>query len=765
MKTMDWKDSFNPRTLSAGWQIYRQHGVDQILRDHHIYFARTGNAWVQTQIEDGQIVTISCTCPQAQAGMLCPHEAAFLFALEDYPDLDAIPSAESPSHKEEQPAAEKPAEEDPLAVLRNALRQRLQASQNQPDRTARRTEPADSQTPVQEQPKPAAEVLNTDEDVHDYVEEAPADEAITEEIVEPAAEKPQEPEILQADEDVHDYVEEETPADEPITEEIVEPAPEKPQETEVLEADEDVHDYVEEAPAEEPITEEIVKPAADQTEETAAPEKTAEPAAEPAVQTAPEKKAEPDSTLPVDTTALPDTGFHFAEMTLEQVLNSLSEKELRSLLLRLCRQSEDNENLILASAPDHLEEEAQDLLKRKLENQLINILSCRHMSRRQAPAMLDSFLRSLQLTVQELEKRESGTGISLLLDLSETAEDNMGIVDLNLLETFLEEEFGMVKTWVSSLNRENLTNLFSWAELHLEQNDLPHLQKELEDLLEKANFNMAELAERKLQVMLNLLETEKKNGRERGARTKHLYEVILNLHDEFPALLDESEAWKSFKESHGMSQGFRILEADRAIADHRTREGEDLLYSLNSEQMTMNEENRFNHLLLETFRLEENGSEMRRLLKHMITQKGMMNAEDLALLQQLETPEEFEEDFQTARKTVRKKELYSFCTSQKLYDRLLGLLEEEPSFHDLNSLNLPADAVDGKRLARLWLSAADKELEGASEFESYVRAVNALNQARRLGLEEEARTKAADWKKKYPHRLSLLSQLKGEGYC
>lgn len=812
---MDWKDSFNPRTLSAGWRLYQQHGVDQILRDHHIYFAHVGDAWIEAQIEDGQIVTISCTCPQAQAGMLCPHEAAFLFALEDYPDLSSIPMAQTDrtADDEQEPwnteslqnaafeeAPKEPALDQPprtpMESLWEAPSQKVNESQKEEksDESERAGSESDTtpeeaallREPGLEEPhqKSMPEVLETDEDIHDYMETEPAQEPVQTETVHPSSEKAPHSEVLEADEDVHDYMDTESPK-EAVREETVSPEIPHGPVSEIFRTDQDIHDYIEEdgTPSEdEPDSllenqsvlkesEPAKSPALQEKFALAGPEKnsSSSQAANEKASAAETGPAWPDRTdesavLPAQSEKTDSSEFHFTEMTLEEILKSLTESELRSLLLRLCRQSEDNENIVLAFAPEHLQNEALDLLRQKLENQLAGILSCRHLSRRQAPAVLDSFIRSIQLTADQLEKNESGKGVALLLDLAETAEENMASVQLGLLETFLEEDFRMVRTWVSSLNRENLTSLFSWAELHLEQNDLPHLRKELEDLLEKSNFNTAELAERKLQIMNGLLETEKQNGRERGARTRHLYEVILNLYEEFPALLEDTDAWKSYKENYGQTQGFRILEAERAMKDHRTREGEDLLYSLNSEKMTMNEENHFNHLLLESFRLENNSHEMRRLLKHMVTLRGMVSAEDLVLLKELESPEEFEEDFNSAIQNARKKELFSFCTSQKLYDRLLDLLEKEPSCHDLSQLNLPEQEVDAKRLGNLWLAAAEKELEGASEMESYIQAVGALNQAARLGLKEEAAAAAENWKKKYPHRLSLLSQLRSAGY-
>lgn len=766
---MDWKDSFNPRTLSAGWQIYQHHGVDQILRDHHIYFARVQDAWVEAQIEDGEIVTVSCTCPRAQAGMLCPHEAAFLFALEDCPDLSRIPvaksdrTAEQPEEREPQkkeqaaPSSSRTAVQSPIERFLQALEESL----NETDKTEKpeeTTKEADVKTADAAEAPAKEEVLQADEDVCDYMEEVPKSEGIEEETVEPssAAESHSAPE----------------------TEKEADRSDQPNDSSEAIEADEDVHDRITSDAHEGSISEEIVEPAKEPEEqdkaivsESKSPADADEKTPEPAVQaypaareeTASAEETEPSS-LPVQTKSRTDSDFHFGEITLEAVLNALNESELRALLLKLCRQSEDSENVVLAYAPESVQEEALDLLRQKLEQQLVAILSCRHFSRRQAPGVLDSFLRSLQMSADQLEKQNNGKGVALLLDLAGTAEDNMVCAQLGLLETFLEEDFRMVRTWVPSLNRENLTSLFSWTELHLEQNDLPHLRKELEDLLEKSNFNTAQLAERKLQVMVNLLEEEKKNGRERGARTRHLYEVILNLYEEFPALLEDTAVWKSFLKDYGQNPGFRILEADRAMADHRTREGEDLLCSLDREQMTMNEEKHFNHLLLETFKEKNNAHEMRRLLKHMVSQRGMSTAEDLALLQQLESPEEFEEDFLNAKKNARKKDLFTFCTDQKLYDRLLELLEEDPSIHDLSALSLPESGMDNERLAKIWLTAAEQELLEAHEAESYTRAVSALNQAARLGLKDEAAAKADTWKKKYPHRLSLLSELRSSGY-
>ena len=94
---MDWKNSFDRRTLQEGWRMEQAGRVGPLYRDGEIYSAVVdGRYLVQAQIEGGEILSIECSCPAGQAGNLCAHEAAFLFKAEGTGSLDSLPSRSRP---------------------------------------------------------------------------------------------------------------------------------------------------------------------------------------------------------------------------------------------------------------------------------------------------------------------------------------------------------------------------------------------------------------------------------------------------------------------------------------------------------------------------------------------------------------------------------------------------------------------------------------------------------------------------------------------
>lgn len=107
---MDWKQSFASAALEKGWQLYQENKISGISKNGDVYFGLVQDQeetdLIQAQIENGQIITIECSCPDSFKGELCSHEAAFLFKLEDYSDLNEIEDISF--HEEEIPEPKKP---------------------------------------------------------------------------------------------------------------------------------------------------------------------------------------------------------------------------------------------------------------------------------------------------------------------------------------------------------------------------------------------------------------------------------------------------------------------------------------------------------------------------------------------------------------------------------------------------------------------------------------------------------------------------------
>ncbi len=85
---MDWKQSFNPTILEKGYLLYTNQccGPIQVRNPFYEGFiadpSKSSHYFVRTELQDNEITSIHCSCPQGQRGELCIHEAAFLFALE-----------------------------------------------------------------------------------------------------------------------------------------------------------------------------------------------------------------------------------------------------------------------------------------------------------------------------------------------------------------------------------------------------------------------------------------------------------------------------------------------------------------------------------------------------------------------------------------------------------------------------------------------------------------------------------------------------------
>lgn len=99
---MDWKNSFDRQCLKEGWRLEQAGRVGPLFRDGNLYSAVVdGRYLVEAKIDDGEILSIECSCPTAHSGNLCPHEAAFLFKAEGTGNLFGLPSKPHSSYRSE----------------------------------------------------------------------------------------------------------------------------------------------------------------------------------------------------------------------------------------------------------------------------------------------------------------------------------------------------------------------------------------------------------------------------------------------------------------------------------------------------------------------------------------------------------------------------------------------------------------------------------------------------------------------------------------
>ncbi len=98
---MDWKQSFNPTVLKEGYTLYLNQCCGPIQVHGPFYQgmivdpSKSHSYLVQSKLENHEVEFIHCSCPLGQGENLCPHEAAFLFALEkQLPLFESTPSAQ-----------------------------------------------------------------------------------------------------------------------------------------------------------------------------------------------------------------------------------------------------------------------------------------------------------------------------------------------------------------------------------------------------------------------------------------------------------------------------------------------------------------------------------------------------------------------------------------------------------------------------------------------------------------------------------------------
>jgi len=75
---MDWKYNFQPHILDRGYDYYCDGAVRSIQKENDVISAVVRGSEdyeVEIAIEDEQITNLYCSCPYAEDGNNCKHEA------------------------------------------------------------------------------------------------------------------------------------------------------------------------------------------------------------------------------------------------------------------------------------------------------------------------------------------------------------------------------------------------------------------------------------------------------------------------------------------------------------------------------------------------------------------------------------------------------------------------------------------------------------------------------------------------------------------
>ena len=100
---MEWKSWFEKRILDRGKEYSRSGLVEELeISDNEIKALVIGNDEyeVSISVRNGEIEDMDCTCPYADEGFYCKHEAAALYAYEALPKDSSAPKARSLSAEE-----------------------------------------------------------------------------------------------------------------------------------------------------------------------------------------------------------------------------------------------------------------------------------------------------------------------------------------------------------------------------------------------------------------------------------------------------------------------------------------------------------------------------------------------------------------------------------------------------------------------------------------------------------------------------------------
>ena len=100
---MEWKSWFEKRILDRGKEYSRSGLVEELeISDNEIKALVIGNDEyeVSISVRNGEIDDMDCTCPYADEGFYCKHEAAALYAYEALPKDSSTPKARSLSAEE-----------------------------------------------------------------------------------------------------------------------------------------------------------------------------------------------------------------------------------------------------------------------------------------------------------------------------------------------------------------------------------------------------------------------------------------------------------------------------------------------------------------------------------------------------------------------------------------------------------------------------------------------------------------------------------------
>ncbi len=812
---MDWKKSFDRETLMDGFLLYKRGRVSPLHWAGHTCTAMIdGVIPVKAVIENGTVSQIGCGCRYGRQGHLCAHDAALLFAIE------AEEAARQNRYRSmEEPEMQEP-DSEPESWQRNAFDQDEQPDRNwncipsqadpfAGDEEEGAEEEDETEDFVEEETldedQPAAEtVQNTaghSEDpanlhrkeridnadlgalLRDFFGlpsspfEAPQNNTQTEQAAKEAAVKEQSEPSVQPE--AENTASDNQPAEPSAETEQTRwnnpdhllyriPRPVRPAVQKVRE------------PARSESASETAEPQYEtptyqaQTSNTAPENKAENPVPAPAAEST--ESAEPSETVkavvkqddqkPMAEPAGRNMGsasiFDPISSGFHSLLDRFTHEELLELIQRYALGHPDLKDYLISAMANQAPEEVLYYLEQEAERRLLVFLGPDAvLSSRRTYGAAQSFTDWLGTQVQALQIADRPQyAADLLEEILEIMEEHAGVRTEELIHQIGDYALESLELLLDSSNTALVKDVFSWISFSLDNRRLPDFRTDLIRMLEKPAFDITDLAQAKYDLLVRLYDGMEKEGRSWRSKSK-LIVSILDLEEQWPSL---SQTNPLFKTRYAMLPAVRIERARRAMDEGRFDTAAAHLEAARRQVMTPAQEETLVRMLIEADRKQNHPEKALRELNELIFILNQGTAEDIELLSQLESEQQWKEDLARIEKMADPDVLIEVYDRLGLDQKLLDKVEESGQMHHLQRYEDRLLAVNPERTAKLWIKAAQSLAKTAQMRHDYRRIALSLSKAAANdSTRDQAKAIASDLMSG-DRRRALTDELKHAGF-
>lgn len=279
-------------------------------------------------------------------------------------------------------------------------------------------------------------------------------------------------------------------------------------------------------------------------------------------------------------------------------------------------------------------------------------------------------------------------------------------------------------------------------------------------MLEKPAFDITDLSQAKYDLLVRLYDGMEKEGRSWRSKSK-LIVSILDLEEQWPSL---SQTNPLFKTRYAMLPAVRIERARRAMDEGRYDAAAAHLEAARRQVMTPAQEETLVRMLIEADRKQNHPEKALRELNELIFILNQGTAEDIELLSQLESEQQWNEDLARIEKMADPDVLIEVYDRLGMDQKLLDKVEESGQMHHLQRYEGRLLAVNPERTAKLWIKAAQSLAKTAQMRHDYRRIALALsNAAANDSTRDQAKAIASDLMSG-DRRRALTDELKHAGF-